>query len=201
MKSSLFLLIIFLIRKTNSFKCGVNLLNTSKPKKINTTSKNIRNLQNITSHEMRIMIDYEILERQLSNGTIDEDYYSNISKALNSSINYLQKLFYVEGYRYLMFNGVSFPNSDTYIIRNEISNILNKEIDTDLILIPKVYFIEEGVDAAAYPIVLSSYDGRPVIGGILLGTHYDYSMINSHNFIVMLLLHEITHVLGFSNSL
>jgi len=76
-----------------------------------------------------------------------------------------------------------------------------KTINADLILIPKVYDIDSTIDAAAYAMTISLLNYRPIIGVVLLGNHYDFNKTNSQSFLIMLLLHEITHVLGFSGNL
>ena len=91
-----------------------------------------------------------------------------------------------------------FSTSDDYILRSEVTNIIDKTFNVDLILIPKIIDLGETTDAAAYPIAISTKDNRPVAGGVLLRANYDFSQINALRYLVMLLLHEVTHVLGFN---
>jgi len=94
-----------------------------------------------------------------------------------------------------------FSESDDYIVRSEVNNIIGKNISADLILIPKVYDVGEGVYAAASAMAISTSNNRPILGGVLLRSSYNFTRTNAQNFLIMLLLHEVTHVLGFSNGL
>ena len=82
-----------------------------------------------------------------------------------------------------------------YLIKN------SSNLDKDLFLIPYVIEMDENVDAAAYPIFLDGNNNRPIMGGVMLGNHYQFSKTNSVRFLAMLLLHEISHVLGFNEYL
>ena len=197
--SSLFLLSI--ISFSLSFKCGYNEIKKPELKILN-ESKNIdSNTRNLESkRNINIYIDYEVLEFQVLSEEITEDYYKNLAKALNSTVNYFSKLLMVQGPKVIYLEGYLFSSID-YIKRAEVPNIIFKYIDADLILIPKVYYMGSNIDAAAYPIALNNYDYRPICGGILLGFHYDFSQLNAQRYLIMLLLHEITHILGFSNYL
>ena len=200
---SYFLILIFtLIVSSFSFKCGHDNLKVPKLKKLNESS-NTRNLDsNYSKHNILIYIHYGALKKQLSQGIITENYYNNLSFSLNSTINYFSKLLSVFSSKQIYLSQTIFEgeNDENYITENDVKDILGEIIVSDLILIPKIYG-REGIDAAAYPIALSKYDDRPVCGGILLGTHYDFNKTNSHSYLIMLLLHEITHVLGFSEYL
>ncbi len=200
---SYFLIIIFtLIVSSFSFKCGHDNLKVPKLKKLNESS-NTRNLDsNYNKHNILIYIHYGALKKQLSQGIITENYYNNLSFSLNSTINYFSKLLSVFTNKQINLSPTIFEgqNDENYITKNDVKDILGKIIVSDLILVPKIYRIE-GMDAAAYPIALSKFDNRPVCGGILLGTHYDFNETNSQSFLIMSLLHEITHVLGFTKVL
>ena len=152
-------------------------------------------------HNIKIYVDYEILVSQLSLGNITIDYYNNVVNTLNLTVNYFSKLLEVEGTQQIKILSKYFRIRDDYVILSEVINIINKTIEGDLILIPKIYVIGEGVDAAAYAMTISSLNYRPIIGVVLLGNHYNFNKINSQSFLIMLLLHEITHVLGFSEYL
>ena len=197
---SLFFIFLSIISLSYSFKCGHDKIKKPELKMIkeNINSKT-RKLS--SRHNMKIYIDYEILESQLSSGNITRDYYNNIVNSLNLTINYFSKLLEVEGTQQIKILSRYFSISDDYVILSEVQNIINKTIEGDLILIPKIYDIGEGVDAAAYAMTISLLNYRPIIGVVLLGNHYNFNKINSQSFLIMLLLHEITHVLGFSDNL
>ena len=201
MKNLSFLILIISFFSINTFNCGHNLIKNRPIKIINPIEKEeIRKLQS-TKHYISIYVDYEVLESQLNSGEINSSYYLNLSLSLNKTVHYFSKILAVNSPKKLKLAPQLFNTENDYIIRSEVPYITSNVIETDLILIPKVYFIGEGIDAAAYAIALSAADNRPVAGGVLLGTHYDFSEKNSQKFLIMLLLHEITHVLGFSNGL
>ena len=152
---------------------------------------------------MNIYIDYEILQHQYSIGKITYDYYNNLSIALNSTKNYISELLNVTGTQEIKLSYDLFEEEDDYILRSEVKNIISRTIDADLILIPKIYFDDnDDIDAAAFTIAINKKEkNRTICGGILLGKHYNFNKINAQPYLIMLLLHEITHVLGFSSSL
>ena len=75
-------------------------------------------------------------------------------------------------------------------------------VDFDIVLIPKIDpDLGYGVDAAASACYLDGEDHRPIMGFVLLRQNYGYKKRNAQEFLTMLLLHEITHVLVFTNFL
>ena len=124
-----------------------------------------------------------------------------MKNALDYTAYYFSKLLTVDGSSLVRLSSDLFSTSDDYILRSEVTNIIDKTFNVDLILIPKIIDLGETTVAAAYPIAISTKDNRPVAGGVLLRANYDLSQINAQRFLVMLLLHEFTHVLGFSNGL
>jgi hypothetical protein len=197
---SIFFIFLSIISLSYTFKCGHDKIKKPELKMIkeNINSKT-RKLS--SRHNMKIYIDYEILESQLSSGNITRDYYNNIVNTLNLTTNYFSKLLEIEGTQEIQILSKYFRINNDYVILSEVQNIINKIIEADLILIPKIYDIGEGVDAAAYALAINLENYRPNIGVVLLGNHYDFNKTNSQSFLIMLLLHEITHVLGFSGNL
>ena len=199
MKILLFYILLTLIPILNTFKCGNNIIKapTIKTIKLTDSLKEIRKLT-LEFHPISIYIDTEILISQYQQGIITENYYINIYKALNKTCTYLSKLINVDFTYSIQLQPSFFGTSDDeYILRNEVPFITNNSINTDLILIPKIYQIDK-VDAAAFPIAIGSYNKRPIAGGILLGRKKGK---NSEKYLIMLLLHEITHILAFNNNL
>ena len=185
-----------------SFKCGYNEIKKPEIKIINETENIDSKRRKLSStHNIDIYIDYEILKSQVSSREITSSYYNNLASALNLTINYISKLLIVYNVKQIYLSSETFSDSEDYIIKSEVNDIVSKTISTDLILIPKIFYIDENVDAAAYPIAASAINNRPICGGILLGKHYNFTKTNAQPYLIMLLLHEITHVLGFSSSL
>ncbi len=196
------LILINILYTIYSFKCGHNIIKKPEIKMVNQTNEeNIKSRGLSSSHSIDIYIDYEILQSQNNNRNISSSYYSNLQSALNSTAYYFSKLLTVDGSSSIKLSSNLFSLSDDYVVRSEVSNIIETTINADLILIPKVYDIDEGVDAAAYAIALSTSNNRPIAGVVLLRSSYDFNKKNAKSFLIMLLLHEITHVLGFSDGL
>ena len=196
------LILINILYTSFSFKCGHNIIKKPEIKMVNQTNEENNKLRGLSSpHSIQIGIDDEILQSQVSNKEINSSYYSNLKNALDYTAYYFSKLLTVDGSSLVRLSSDLFSTSDDYIVRSEVTNIIDKTFNVDLILIPKIIDLGETTVAAAYPIAISTKDNRPVAGGVLLRANYDFSQINAQRFLVMLLLHEVTHVLGFTNGL
>ena len=88
-----------------------------------------------------IYIDYEILKSQVSSGEITSSYYNNLASALNLTINYISKLLIVYNVKQIYLSSETFSDSEDYIIKSEVNDIVSKTISTDLILIPKIFYL------------------------------------------------------------
>ena len=204
MKYSLILIFINLII-INSFKCGHNLVKDSELKQINIINPNssIRKLDE-TTHSLSIFVDYEILENQVLNSEITKTYYEKIQESLNTTIDLFSKLISLNSTQYIYINSNLFSNpssSDYIIFQNEVNKIINQTIKGDLILIPKIETFSNNIDALAKPIGIDSNTKRPIIGSIFLSSKYPFYKVNSIEYLTMILLHEITHILCFSKNL
>ena len=204
MKCLLILTFINLIIIT-SFKCGHYLIKDSEIKQINIINPNskIRKLEE-TTHPILIYVDYEVLENQVLNSEITKTYYENIKESLNTTINLFSKLITLNSTQYIYIKSKLFSNqssSQYEIYEYEVNKIINQTIKGDLILIPKIETFSNNIDALAKPIGLDSNTKRPIIGSIFLTSQYDFDKENSIDFLTMILLHEITHILCFSKNL
>jgi len=78
----------------------------------------------------------------------------------------------------------------------------SKKIGADLYLVPFLDdTLEDDVQAAAYPMITEKKTMRPVLGCVHLNPLNDYNEKNSIEFLSMLLLHEISHVMAFNDQL
>ena len=174
------LFILFQKSQISSFKCG----NSKKKKTIIQTidsepfPKNFK--RELSSTPINIYIDYEIIENQISNQTL-----LKIQEAFNLTIKTFQNILSVKTKGIYTFN------------KNSID-----KVGADLYLVP---FLDETLDddvqAAAYPMISEKKTMRPVLGCVDLNPSYDYNEKNSIEFLSMLLLHEISHVMAFNNQL
>ena len=126
MKVILTILSLFLFIEINSFKCGSHYFRQNEIKIINPIKKdkNYRNLQS-TTHPIKIYVDFEILENLVKNGNISQEYYSNLTLGLNSTINYLNKIILVNGPQSLYIKSNYFPNSNSSITQNDIPKLID----------------------------------------------------------------------------
>ena len=85
----------------------------------------------------------------------------------------------------------------------EVPNLISesKELDYDLFIVAYIDSRNRDFDAAAYPILYDSKTKRPILGGLILQKNYNFDSNNVVRFLAMLFLHELSHVLAFSNSL
>ena len=61
-----------------------------------------------------------------------------MKKALDSTANYFSKLLTIDGSSLIRLSSDLFNTSDDYIVRSEVTNIIDKTFNVDLILIPKI---------------------------------------------------------------
>ena len=75
-------------------------------------------------------------------------------------------------------------------------------VDNDIILIPVIdKTLDIVVQAAASACFLNGEDSRPIMGYILINPTLGYKIKNSKEYFALLFLHEITHILVFSDAL
>ena len=201
-----FILNCLFLSKIYCFKCGSDKLNI-KPKVYN-VNKSLRNLDSETNHSIKFYIYYKVIENQINskiNDTkISSKYISFIKSSLNKTIDIFEKLLNVSStqLQYYFDDLIEIIPEDIMNITNKssFSELINKEIKADVIIIPVIYPLEDTIDAAAFAFLIEK-DSRPLVGFVELRPNYDFSKKNSEKFLSLLLLHEITHVLVFSNSL
>ena len=86
------------------------------------------------------------------------------------------------------------------IYLEEIPNIKEKTIDTDIVIIPKMVTYEN-IEASASILGINTNDGRPVIDAIYISKNINFIKENSIEFFTLVFLHEITHLLVFYKTL
>ena len=190
-----FIFLISLFSITTTFKCGFNTIKRPPIGKISPDNSLNSKLRNTESSEIRIEVDYEILEKQISDPLL-----AGIKKSFAQAIAAFQKYLKVKNPKTYEFTSNSLNGYELDFKPQHVTKLLNNQLSVaDVYLVP--YYLYEDVDAAAYPILVDSESNRPVLGGVLLGTHFDFSIKNKDRFLTMLLLHEISHVLAFNDDL
>ena len=191
-----FIFLVSLFSLNTSFKCGFDRIKKPEIKLI--TGKEEPKLRKMSSQPINIYVDYEILEKNTT--SLQLSYFQS---AFNLAIKTLQTYLKVKEHKTYSF---SFEQMKSQLFDFEPSDVQNllknaSSINADLYLIPYISYLGAGVDAAAYGMFFDRDSKRPVLGAIELSLYYNFGQKNSEKFLAMLLLHEITHILGFSDYL
>ena len=179
-----------------SFKCGHNKIN--KPPKILNDSIIINDATrqlDESYHSISFFVDYTQMDYD---GYGTPNYINFLKNSIDSTLQVFSELLRVKRSGKL---SISNPLECSSKIKKYEQSIKNG-VDYDIILIPIIDpTLQDGVDAAASACFLSSLDNRPIMGYVLLNQNYSYEKTNAQEFLTMLLLHEITHILVFSENL
>ena len=191
---NIFLMIIF-FTFSFSFKCGHDKIKTI-PKIVNNSiirDNKTRRLDNIY-HPISFYVDYT----QFDKSYVNNEYKKFLKSAINSTLEIFSNLIKVK-----RTGKISIPNPTecSFRIKN-YSRLVKEGVDNDVILYPIIdKNLEEGVTAAAISCFLDEEDNRPIMGYVVLRSNYSYKKKNAKEYLIMLLLHEITHILVFDDYL
>ena len=187
---SLFLILLLNYQIIVCYRCGTDSI---KKKLKNISSKKSEDKRSLSTDYTPIQIkyDYTYLKNQkiLNTKNLNDliNLFTDISK-------YLSSIFSVEHVN------VDFDRSDIEIkcetpaYSEDIENSLYTH---DLLIFPKINMeLEEGVLAQAWPCL--AVDKRPCVGVIEINSDFSLKKRDSVYYMKYLLLHELSHVLGFS---
>ena len=190
----LFTILNFLLSSFLSFKCGTGKI---KPPKIqiqpeDKTQKNLKN-RNLSSHPINIYIDYEIIENQTM-------YINELKEAFNITIKTFQKFLSISSSSKFKFTELQINSAHAEFTGDDVPYLLanSESIGADLYIIPTISAVNTNIDASAFPIVLNNNDHRPILGGIYLSSKFNFFKKNDMTYMTSLLLHEMSHILGFN---
>ena len=192
----LILINLYFSLQSSSFQCGHNSMYKNKTIQfidIGTTTNNLRNLES-TYHPIRFHIDYSIINTR---NLVDSTYISNIKTLFDRATNILSKLLEVN-------NEHNITIKEPFNCYDSIIPSQSQNIDADVVIYPEIITLEEfGGDylASAGSCLLDKTNKRPLVGLVSLRADYNFTKANSFNYLEMLLLHEITHILVFHNYL
>ena len=190
-----FLINILILQISLSFKCGHDTVLKNKTIQIIDmgTTKKLRNLDS-SYHPIKIHIDYNSLN---SRNLVNSSYIDNIKSVITETTNHLAMLLQVKNDYQVQINNPS--KCDYTIITTQPLNV-----DADIVIFPVILSqsqLGESVIAAASACFIDARTRRPIAGILFLGSSYDFSRANSNQYLEMVLLHEITHILAFSSVL
>ena len=197
MKIKIFLILILFFTFSYSFKCGHDELKTIPPKIINNSiNKDNNNRRLDTYHPISFYVDYSHFDT-LKLFTKYDKILPFYKEAINSTLEIFSKLIKVK-----RKGNIKIP-SDYGTCSSKISTYdsqLVLGVDNDVILIP---IIDSTItsEAEASVCFLDEEDNRPIMGYVLLGSDYSITSKNAKEYLIMLLLHEISHILVFDKYL
>ena len=209
-------IITFIENKKMKYRCGINNLKI-KPKvlmpkfKINKEDPlNKRKLDDIDEDGFKsfnIYIDKKNIKKELELSDMD-DYEEIITDALDKAGETLEKLLRVKPIE----DGLQFSNDELFdlgLTTWEYSsfgnkalrrNIDMKSLGIDLIIFSSLQEMEEETIAAASPVFTQDSNHQPILGIIYINSLIDFEKINVEKYIESTLIHEMTHILGFTGN-
>ena len=187
----IFILSLFLVY---SFKCGHDKIEHI-PKILNDSLINGKNRLLDTYQSISFFVDYTQMEYDQYG---DTEYRNFLKTAIEKTLNIFSELIKVKSSGKLIIENPTDCSKKITVYDNSILT----GIYSDIILVPIIDpTLENGVDAAASACFIRTSDNRPVMGYILLNQNYSINKTNAEDYLIMLLLHEITHILVFSKNL
>ena len=181
------------------------------PSKSNKMENIIRNLNlNDSNNEVfkpiRIYIDKTYLTYQKENNPSINSIYSIITKGLDNCTSALNKLLKVKPLQ----NKINFITNEDLNNWNFNLNYVDSKIkqggtgvSTDLLILPK-FSINENINfeyIEGYPVYFDESNNRPIVGILNINSKISLNLKNIDYLLQSILLHELTHILGFLISL
>ena len=156
-------------------------------------------------YPIRIILDTTYFEQQGTQINAVMNQISMLKEAMNKAIKGLSDILEVEQYGNDIFTDLTQTFLDEYGVYNWNPNFNINDVSADLIIIAK--FEEEGqfpqgVLASAMPLLLYPETNRPIVGLLTVSRSEDF-YVYSHikEYYSHVFLHELTHVLGFLESM
>ena len=179
-------------------KCGFKSVDPKKMKFINST-KTKSNEKNRKLSTRNMQIDYDTSELNSYNGSITPSNLTTIiENNLKEVINYIKELLSmtdeIDEYKKISsyFNdycGVSHYNKK-YSSKSSFDLLIFPVFNEDL---------DDSTLASASSCISRNDDSRPIVGIINFKPEYNISTANFEKYFQTIILHELTHVLGFNS--
>ena len=197
----------------NSPSCNIDKVNitikypfTSDILNIKKRKRNL-NSKNGDFQQIRIYIDKTYLTYQKNNNPlITNSIYSIITNGLDKCALIINKLLKVMPLK----TKINFITDEDLKNWNFTSNGIDSKIkiggegiSTDLLILPK-FTLNENSNSdyiEGYPVYFSESDNRPIVGILNINSNISSNLKNIDHLIQTIILHEITHILGFLVSL
>ena len=198
-----------------SFKCGIDSVQTSSEflyiTQINNSNyhNDDRRLDSDGFKDFNIYIETYNLEEEMKQYNLT-DYHNIFINSMIKAKETLESLLKVKNPKCYTLSDNQIMNIDiNYWDKTKIGsdarkkNISTCTNDIDLIVFTrfgKENELSSSILASAKARYLDVTTRRSIVGVITINKLYDYSKINSKEFLQSLIMHEITHILGFSRN-
>ena len=212
--SLIFLINIINANKTNPYRCGTNNIKIRpeplEPKiEINKTDpsykRRIDDIDEDGFKKFNIYVDKINIEKDIIRYKM-EKYRDIIFNSLDKAAGTLQKLLKVKP----LEDGFQFSDKDLH--KFEIydwdtekfgDGALDKHLylntlGIDLVIFPKIIILDEGTIAQAYACYSQPSNHQPILGIVEINRKINFTSPNIEKYIESTLIHEMTHILGFS---
>ena len=172
-----FLILILFLSLITSFKCGIDKIKNPKMQKISAENSPNSKLRNLSPREIKIYVDYEILDKNVLNGQLTSSQLSIIKQSMDLTINTIKSFLIVkEPQNFEITKEALEKVSIEEFSVEEVPNLISesKELDYDLFIVAYIDSRNRDFDAAAYPILYDSKTKRPILGGLILQKNYNF---------------------------
>ena len=218
-KSYLFIFIFLTVTKETFetpkalFKCGKNQLKikpqpAKNPIKINHNSLSFRRkLDSDGFKDFHIYVDFTNIEKEIEINNLSE-YKNMFISSINKAVATFQKLLKVKPLKnsynfkdsFLKGIGINFWDTSKFGDEATEKGITTQTLDIDLIIFGKFLnktILGNTTLASATFIQYEEGTGQPIAGIININKDLDYSLTHTQEYFQSIILHEITHILGF----
>ena len=211
-KIQIFLLIIITIQMAKSqenktfYRCGVDKYYVAPlpAKNVVKFDKDNRRLNDGEFKDFHIYLDLINIKKDIQKYHL-EQYENLFINALNKAVKTLETLLKVkklnDGYKFSDegITNILIEDWNKSMIGTNASD--SKTLGIDLFIFGR---LDDNMDnftlASAGPRYLEETTGQPLVGVVNINTKVNYSKINSQEYFQSIIIHELTHVLGFLNS-
>ena len=197
MNSIIFFLFVILLQKNQKifcYRCGADSIK-KKPKKIEVKNDDDKRALSTDYTPINIKYDYTYLKVQ---NKLNSKDLNDLIQIFTDISEYLSSLFSVEHIN-LDINTKNIK--EVCEIPYFSSDIQNSLYTHDLLIFPMINMeMEEEVLAQAWTCLTINSNNRPIAGVVEVNPDFSLSKIDSDYYIKYLLMHEISHVLGFGFS-
>ena len=196
----MFLIIVLILQESASTQINKNLLKTKGNK-----ARELSNNSNFES--IRIHPDFSYLKFQSNNDANLLQIEKKIEESLTETIKTLKKLVNVQPLSYPI-NKISLEDLNQWGFNpNNFNKLLLSNgagVNSDLVILLK--FIESELDdllidnemaSISNKFILDEITKRPIVGVIYLNPNINLNIQNVDIYLKSILLHELTHILGF----